>query len=178
MINVEILKCISDRIVGWPLMIYVVLISIAYTIALQGIQFRCFFTALKGTFNPPQPEGKKTAVSPFQAFLSTLNSNLGNGSIAGIATAVYAGGPGAALWIIVFGFVLMSIRFAEVYVSTSYGMRAQEGSTLGGPMLYLKDVPGGKYLAYAYAFFCLLLSMVVGSSIQSNSIGLSLFTTW
>lgn len=176
--NIENLRYVSDYVVGWPLMIYVILVSLGYTIALRGIQFRCFFVALRELFSPSQSEGEKNVVTPFQAFLTTLNANLGNGSIAGIATAVYAGGPGAALWIVIFGFILMAIRFTEVYVSTHYGMRAKVGSVLGGPMLYLKDAPGGKYLSYIYAVLCLIYTMVIGSSVQSNSIGLSLLTTW
>jgi AGCS family alanine or glycine:cation symporter len=170
---------ISTYAVGWPLMIYVVVISIIYTVALRGIQFRYFFAALKATVSPSKSGNQqKTDMSPFQAFINTINSNLGNGSIAGMATAICAGGPGAAFWLIVFGFVLMSVRFAEVYISTLYGAKATEKTTLGGPMLYLKDVPGGSFLPFAYAFFCLIFGLIGGNAIQANSIAVSLATTW
>ena len=178
--NIDIfIQQISDFVTGWPLMIFVIAVSIIYTVSLHAIQFKYFFTAWKATLTPSKTDAKKTAdMSPFQAFINTINSNLGNGSIAGMATAIYAGGPGAAFWSIIFGFILMSIRFAEVYISTLYGMRASNNTTLGGPMLYLKDVPGGKYLPHAYAFFCLLFGLLGGNAMQANSIQVSLLATW
>lgn len=178
--NIELLvKQISDAVVGWPLMIYVISISIIYTIALGGIQFRYFFSAWKATLFPSQKAEQKAGdMSPFQAFINTINSNLGNGSIAGMATAIYAGGPGAALWVVVFGFILMAVRFAEVYISALYGMRSQNSGVLGGPMLYLKDVVGGRYLPHVYAVFCLVFGLLGGNAFQANSIQVSLTTTW
>jgi len=90
---------------GWPLMLYVVVISLIYTFVLRGIQFRYLFAALKATVSPSEKAAQAGGdVSPFQAFINTINSNLGNGIVAGVATAIYAGGPGAAFWFVVFGF--------------------------------------------------------------------------
>jgi alanine or glycine:cation symporter, AGCS family len=134
---------------------------------------------LKSAVSPSQKSVQQGGeMSPVQAFINTINSNLGNGSIAGMATAIYAGGPGAAFWLVIFGFILMVIRFAEVYISTLYGMNAAEKTTLGGPMLYLKDVPGGTYLPYAYACFCLSFGLIGANAIQANSIAVSLAATW
>jgi AGCS family alanine or glycine:cation symporter len=176
---VELVKQVSDYAVGWPLMIYVVAISIIYTITLRGIQFRYFFTALKSAVFPSPKENQQEGdMTPFQAFINTINSNLGNGSIAGMGNAIFLGGPGAALWVVIFGFILMSVRFAEVYISTLYGAKATEKTTLGGPMLYLKEVPGGAYLPYVYAAFCIVFGLIGGNAIQSNSIAVSLSATW
>jgi len=176
---VQLIKQMSALVSGWPLMMYVIIISFIYTIALRGIQFRYFFAALKATVCPT-PKGNQTSgdVSPFQAFINTINSNLGNGIIAGVATAIYAGGPGSAFWLVVFGFILMSVRFAEVYLSTLYASQATEKTTLGGPMLYLKSVPGGKYLPFLYAFFCVFYGLIGGNIIQANSMAVSLAATW
>src|SRR5436190_4994033 len=115
----QLMNNIAVFATGLPLMIYVIAISLIYTIALHGIQFRYFFTALKSAVCPTPKEAKlEGEVSPFSAFINTINSNLGNGIIAGVATAIYAGGPGAALWLVIFGFILMSVRFAEVYIGT------------------------------------------------------------
>lgn len=174
---IGLINQITDFIVGWPLLIYVVGISIIYTIALRGIQFRYFFTALKSVVCPSKKENQHVSeVTPFQAFINTINSNLGNGSIAGMGNAIYIGGPGAALWVVIFGFILMSVRFAEVYVSTLYGMKATEKTALGGPMLYLKDV--NVYLPYAYAIFCVAFGLIGGNALQANSISVSLAATW
>lgn len=176
---IECVQHISQFLVGWPLMIYVVTISIFYTVVLRGIQFRYFFTALKSAVAPSQKESQPEGnVTPFQAFINTINSNLGNGSIAGMGNAIFIGGPGAALWVVIFGFILMAVRFAEVYISTVYGANATEKTALGGPMLYLKDVPGGAYLPYIYAFFCTIFGLVGGNAMQANSIAVSLTSTW
>jgi alanine or glycine:cation symporter, AGCS family len=171
---------ISSWIAGVPLLLFVVGVSIICTVAFGFIQFRSFFKAWRVVLAP-----SKSAVAgqmtPFQAFVNTLSASIGNGSIAGVATAVYAGGPGSAFWIVFFGFILMAVRFAEVYASSWYGAQKKNGDTnngLGGPMLYLKDVMGGRFLAPLYAFSCVLFGLTVGNAVQTNSIALSMHTTW
>lgn len=176
---IELVQQVSRFVAGWPLMISVIVISLIYTIVLRGIQFRYFFTALKSAVFPSKKQNEVMgSVTPFQAFINTINSNLGNGSIAGMGNAIFLGGPGAALWVVLFGFILMSVRFAEVYISSLYGMKATEKTTLGGPMLYLKDVPGGSYLSYTYAIFCTIFGLIGGNVLQANSIAVSLNATW
>lgn len=176
---VAFIKQLSELVSGWPLMIYVIVISLIYTIALRGIQFSYLFSALKATVCPtPKENQQQGEVSPFHAFINTINSNLGNGIIAGVATAIYAGGPGAALWFVIFGFILMSVRFAEVYLSTLYASQATEKTTLGGPMLYLRSVPGGAFLPFIYAFACVFYGLIGGNIIQANSMAVSLAATW
>lgn len=173
-----LIKQVND-LIGLPLMIYVAVISLIYTFVLRGVQFRYFLTALKETVCPtPSTSQQEGQVSPFHAFINTINSNLGNGVVAGVATAIYAGGPGAALWLVIFGFIFMAIRFGEVYLSTYYASKATGKVTLGGPMLYLKEVFGGKYLPHIYAFFCVLYGLIGGNIIQANSMSMSLATTW
>jgi AGCS family alanine or glycine:cation symporter len=77
------------------------------------VQFRYFFKSWKYVFYPIKG-GTQTEnyITPFQAFLNTLSASIGNGAAAGMATAVVGGGPGAAFWIFVFGFLYMVIRYA------------------------------------------------------------------
>ncbi len=173
-----LIKDISAVLAGWPTLLFVIGVSILCTVALGFIQFRYFFYAFKCTLSPKPSADKKVVMTPIKAFVNTLSASLGNGSIAGMGTALYAGGPGAAFWVLVIGFIMMSVRFAEVFLSTHYASLATEGTTLGGPMLYLRKVPGGKILAYLYGFFCLFFGLVVGNAMQANSIRLSLETTW
>lgn len=173
----QIIEQISDQVSGLPLLIFVATGALIYTIALRGIQFRYF---LRGWYETLSSNGTNSAgdMTPLQAFINTLGASIGNGSIAGVATAVYAGGPGSLLWLLVFGFIMMAIRFAEVYVSTLYGERyAGTRSTLGGPMLYLQDVPGGSYIAWLYAVSCVFFGLIVGNAVQTNSISLAMTST-
>lgn len=170
---------LGSWIIGLPLMIFVVATSVIYTIALKGIQIRYFFRAWKEALAPSSSQSTGN-MTPMQAFLNTLNMGIGNGSLAGVGTAIYAGGPGSAFWILFFGFILMSIRFAEVYVSTLYGacIPDKNSPTLGGPMLYLRNMFGGRIIAYIYALACVFFGLAVGNAIQANSVALSLSTTW
>lgn len=174
------IKTISNWAIGWPLMIYVAGASLVFTIAFRAIQFRYFITGWKTILFPPQHAPLAAGdMTPIQAFINTLSASIGNGSLAGMATAIYAGGPGSAFWVVIFGLLLMAVRFAEVYTSTLYGTSTiSNSSTLGGPMLYLKYVIGGNVLSYFYAIFCLFFGLFTGNAMQANSIRLSITTTW
>lgn len=180
----HLIETIASWTGGWPLIFYVLAVGVICTISLAFIQFRYFFAAWKYILFPPKPETvpvsmtEKEGMTPLQAFINTLSANLGNGSIAGMATAIYSGGPGAAFWVLIIGFLLMSVRFAEVYLSTYFGSLFPGRVGLGGPMLYLRDVAGGKVLSYCYAILCLFLGLLMGNAIQTNSIRISVAKTW
>lgn len=180
--NIEVFfEEIHRYVSGWPLIIYVLASSIICTIALKFLQFRYFKKAWHYILDPSEATGsaeKTVHMSPVQAFVSTLSANLGNGSIAGMATALYSGGPGATLWVFIIGFFLMVIRFAEVFLSIYYANKATTRANLGGPMLYLRYVPGGHVLSYIYGFITLIFGFLIGNAMQTNSISLSLKTTW
>jgi alanine or glycine:cation symporter, AGCS family len=164
-----------DFIMAWPLMIYVVIISCIATVAFGFVQFRSLIPGIKGMFSVDSEKKSSTAdMSPLQAFVNTLSVSLGNGSVAGMGVAVCTGGPGAVLWVLVFGILVMSVRFAEVYLSTLYGSLYAAKGGLGGPMLYFRDVVGGKYLSYVYAFLCVFFGLSLGNGTQANSIRLGL----
>jgi len=176
------LKAIESYVSGWPLIIYIAAISIICTIACGFVQFKYFFKAWKFTLFPEKSAKKeskgKVDMTPFQAFVNALNTSLGSGAVAGVATAIYAGGPGAAFWLVVTTLFVLAIRYCEVFLSAYFGARATSKVTIGGPMLYLKQVVGGKTLAYLYAFFAFVFGLVGGNAIQANSVGLSINTTW
>lgn len=168
-----------DFILGWPVVIYVLGLSIVCTFVIQWAQVRYFFTAWQIALMPSdQKKDAKADMTPLQAFINTLSSNLGNGSIAGVATALCLGGPGAPVWILIVGFFLMAVRFVEIYLSLYFSMDKNKKSTFGGPMRYLHDVPFGSYLAYIYALFGLSYGLLIGNAAQTNSIALSLHKTW
>lgn len=180
--NSPVIKAIWEPIdsaiailMGWPIIIFVISVSIIVTLALNFIQLRYFITAWKYTFVPSQSEGKSD-MSPFQAFINTLNVSIGNGSLAGMATAIYSGGPGAALWIIIITVLLMSVRYSEVFLSTHFALHAPKNTQIGGPMLYLRAIKGGVIFAYLYALSCLIFGLISGSASQANSMSLSLYT--
>ena len=173
----ESMGSLTNTLLGWPIIIYVIGVSMITTFVLGFVQIRYFITAWKYTFFPSASEGKSD-MTPIQAFINMLNVSIGNGSLAGIATAVYSGGPGAAFWIIVITLFLMSVRFSEVFLSTHYAAHAPKNTKIGGPMLYLREIMGGKLLAFLYAVSCFVFGLISASATQANSISLSAYTAW
>lgn len=177
--NIVSIQKIGEFFLGWPLNIYVIFVGVACTVAFCFVQLRYLPYALSSIFASSDKTTKTADMTPLQAFINTLSTNLGNGSIAGMATAISLGGPGAAIWILIIGLLLMSVRFAEVFLSVNASKHAvQNQEQLGGPMLYLQDVMGGKYLAGIYAYLCLFFGLLIGIGMQTNSIRISICTTW
>lgn len=145
------------------------------TVVFRWVQVRYFWLSWYYVFHPSEKTllGSEY-ITPFQAFLNTLSASLGNGSAAGMATAIASGGPGAAFWIFIVGFFGIALRFAEVYASSYFIDENKQGTFRGGPMIYLRLVPGKKYLPALYAFFCLLTSFVAGSAMQCNSMAIGI----
>lgn len=164
---------LSVTISGWPFIAYIIGASIFCTIAFKWVQFRFFIDAVRYTLFPEKQDTAKgrAELSPIQAFINSLGIGLGNGSIAGMATAIYTGGPGAIFWLVCIGILLMSVRFAEVYLSVYY---ADIRARVGGPLIYLKQLYGGTYMAYLYAVLALCYAHIVGNAIQTNAISISL----
>lgn len=170
MLQELLLQC-RDVLWGTPLLVFVIGTGVITTVALNFLQFRTFFSSWKLIFAEQDSSGE---LSPLQAFLNALSASLGNGSIAGIATAIHAGGPGAGFWIFIIGFFGMILRFAEVYLATSFSTLSLTGRVLGGPFLYLSKIPAGRYLPTFYAGCCLLYALTSGNAMQCNSITMAL----
>lgn len=168
---------INEMTVSWPMLIFIIAVCLICTIAFRFIQFRYFIAAWRYMLFP-EKKGSTGDMSPFQAFLNSLSTGLGNGSLAGVATAMYSGGPGAAFWMLALGLVVMSARFAEVFLGTYFAAHSTVESRIGGPMLYLRAVLGGVWLTRIYVFFGLLFCFIVGNGMQTNSIRISVHATW
>lgn len=110
------------------------------------------------------------AVSPFGVMCTALAATVGTGNIAGVATALTIGGPGAVFWMWVSAFFGMMTAFAENTLGILYRERGADGAWRGGPMLYLKNGLHSPLLAGAFALCCVLASFGVGNMSQCNSI--------
>jgi len=164
-----------NNTIGLPLIIFVVCAAIVTTIALRFVQMRYFFKGWQLLIGPSETHDTGSAdMNPFQAFLNALSSSVGNGSIAGMATAIFSGGPGAGVWVFIIGLLGMALRYCEVYLSTIFGVRRLVTGTVGGPMMYLAQLPGGSFIPYIYAFLCFMLGVTSGNAMQANSIRIGL----
>lgn len=109
-------------------------------------------------------------ISPFATMCTALAATVGTGNIAGVATALTIGGPGAVFWMWVAAFFGMMTAFAENTLGLLYREKGPDGAWRGGPMLYLKRGLHAPALAAAFALFCTLASFGIGNMSQCNSI--------
>src|SRR5258706_8703909 len=110
-----------------------VFLSIRY----RFVQVTRFREAL-ATLIPEQQQGARGALTPFQAFMTALGASIGTGNIAGVATAVVSGGPGAVFWIWCYGFFATAIKFTEAVLGIKFRV-LDGGRVAAGPMYYLRD---------------------------------------
>lgn len=145
------------------------------------IQFRKFGYAMKNTigsvFSKNQHAKDNSGVSPFQAVATAMAGTIGTGSIAGIATAIVAGGPGAVFWMWVSALLGMATKYAEIVLSLKFREKNENGEWVGGPMYYIKNGLGIKWMAALFAIFAMIACLGTGNATQSNSISVALDST-
>ncbi|MDD4715630.1 MAG: alanine/glycine:cation symporter family protein [Oscillospiraceae bacterium] len=120
----------------------------------------------------------KQAISQFQALSTALAATTGTGNIAGVATAIVLGGPGAVFWMWVSAFFGMMTKFSEIVLSMKYRYKNKKGEWVGGPMVFLDRGLNMKWLAVLFAIFATLASFGIGCSTQSNSAAEALYTVF
>jgi AGCS family alanine or glycine:cation symporter len=154
-----------------PWLVGILLLSgLWLTLRTGVVQVRRFGEAWRVAF-VRRSTGTAGALTPFQAFMTSLGASIGTGNIAGVATAIVSGGPGALFWIWVYGFVAMAIKFAEATLGLKY--REAKGSTvLSGPMYYLRDGLKSPALAWTFAFVAAIAALTTTPFTQPNSIAL------
>jgi AGCS family alanine or glycine:cation symporter len=111
-------------------------------------------------------------ISPFQALMTALSATIGNGNIAGVATAVFLGGPGALFWMWCTALVGMATKFSEAVCAVRYREVDELGNHVGGPMYYIKNGLAKKWhwLAPTFAIFGAIAGFGIGNTVQSNSV--------
>ncbi len=174
----ELLNNIDSFVWGNLMSFLLVGTGIILTIITKVIQARKFPLAIKNTFFVKgSGEGD---ISPFQALATSLSATIGTGNIAGVATALVAGGPGAIFWMWVTATFGGATKFAEAVLAVKYRETNDKGEQIGGPMHYIekgvKEMYGWnfKWLAILFALFAILASFGIGNMTQSNSIASSL----
>jgi alanine or glycine:cation symporter, AGCS family len=154
-----------------PLVVLLMAVGVFLTLRCRFVQVRRFPEALRTIF--PKASGARGVLSPFQAFMTALAASIGTGNIAGVATAVVAGGPGAVFWIWCYGFVATAIKFAEAVLGVSFRC-ARDGTVLSGPMYYIRDGLKSPRLAWAYALIAGVAALTTTPFTQPNSIAVAL----
>ncbi len=113
---------------------------------------------------------EKGTLSQFQSVCTALAATIGTGNIAGVATAITAGGPGAIFWMWISAIIGMATTYAENLLGIKYRYRDRDGNYVGGAMVYMERGCKMKWMAIVFAFFCVLASLGMGNMTQANSV--------
>jgi AGCS family alanine or glycine:cation symporter len=155
-----------------PLVVVIMATAIFFTIRLRFVQFRRFGEAVRETIASRQ-SGANGALSPLQAFMTALAATIGTGNIAGVATAIVSGGPGALFWIWCYGFLAMSTKFAEASLGMHFRV-AKGDEVLSGPMYYLRDGLKSPWLGGVFALVAGIGVLLTTPLSQPNSVAVVL----
>jgi alanine or glycine:cation symporter, AGCS family len=164
----ELLNWISGLVWGPPMLILLVGTGIFLTIRLRGLQFTKLLYAHKLIFT--SDEKSEGDISHYQALTTALAATIGTGNIAGVATAIFLGGPGAVFWMWMTGLVGMATKYSEAILAVRYRVTDSRGEMCGGPMYYIEKGMGWKWLGVLFAIFGAIAAFGIGNMVQSNSV--------
>ena len=148
----QALGFVYDNILSIAMMVLLILAGIFLSVRTRFFQFRKFGTVMKSTvgslFDKSNHTKEQGAVSPFQAVTTALAGTIGTGSIAGLATALVSGGPGAVFWMWISGLLGMVTKYAEIVLSLKYREKDEKGAYHGGLLCsHVDRLPWRQYYA-------------------------------
>lgn len=172
----ELNSSVNSFVWGPPMLVLLIGTGVYLTLrtnffAITKIGYVLKNTLMKMFSKEQKGEGEVTA---FQAVATALAATVGTGNIAGVATAIASGGPGAIFWMWIAAVVGMTTKFGEVVLAIKYREKTEDGRFVGGPMYYIANGLNQKWLAYVFAFFAALAAFGIGNMTQSNSIATAL----
>ncbi len=149
------------------------------TVLTRGVQFRRLGFALREVLGKVFKKGDgEGTVSPFQAVATALASTVGVGNIAGVATAIFLGGPGAMFWLLVSGIFGMCTKFAEIAISLRFRRADATGTMRGGAMYVLSQGLGLPWLGTIFAILTACAAFGIGNMVQANSVSQAINATF
>ena len=175
---VNINGAINDFVWGVPCLVLLIGTGLYYTIRLGFMQFRhpgfLFRETVIKAFKKKDDDNKAPGdLTSFQAAMTSVGAIVGSGNIAGVATAIVLGGPGAALWMMLAAMIGMATKFAEVTLGVKYRDIREDGSIGGGAMYYLAKGLKQKWLGILFAFLVIPYAFVISAVVDTNTIALA-----
>jgi AGCS family alanine or glycine:cation symporter len=166
----SIVNTVGGWVWGVPLLVLLVGTGLWLTIVLKGIQFTKMGHSLYLAFiKRKEDDDEDGDISHFQALMTAMSATVGTGNIAGVATAIALGGPGAMFWMWVTGLVGMATKYAEAVLAVVYREKDANGNMSGGPMYYITNGLGWKWMGIMFAVFAAVAAFGIGNMVQSNS---------
>ncbi len=170
----EIVRTVNGIVWGPPMLILIGATGAFLMAGLQLMPLRKIVYGFKLLLSPSGPgEGE---IPPFKALMTALSATVGTGNIAGVATAIFLGGPGAIFYMWLIAFIGMATKYAEAVCAVTFRETDANGNYVGGPMYYLRNGVGKKYptlgkvLAPLFALFAAVAAFGIGNGVQANSV--------
>ncbi|TBW47916.1 sodium:alanine symporter family protein [Marinobacter halodurans] len=167
----ELVKLINGWVWGPPMLVLILGVGLFLSLGLKLMPvlklragFRLMWQGRKST-----DEGE---IPPFQALMTALSATVGTGNIAGVATAVFLGGPGALFWMWLTALVGMATKYSEAVLAVKFREVDERGDHVGGPMYYIRNGLGRNWswLAVLFAIFASIAGFGIGNTVQANSV--------
>ena len=171
------LSDINSFVWGWPTIILLLGLGIYLMVGLRFMPLRQigagFRELMKGRSSTEAGE-----IPPFRALMTAMSATVGTGNIAGVATAIAMGGPGAIFWMWVMALFGMATKYGEAVLAVEYREETPEGEFHGGPMYYIQKGLGQNWtwLAMLFALFATIAAFGIGNMVQSNSVADALYS--
>ncbi len=171
----SIFKAINNVAWGPAMLVLLGGTGLYLTIGLRLFSFRKIPYAFSRLWSGRQGSGDGE-ISPFNALMTALAATIGTGNIAGVATAIFIGGPGALFWMWITALVGIATKFAEILLAVHYRETTPSGNYVGGAMYFIKNGLGAKWqwMGTLFAFFCVVASFGIGNLVQCNAIAESI----
>mgnify|MGYP006266245819 FL=1 len=168
----DAIAAINGVVWGVPMLIAILGTGLFLTIGLRAMPVRKLAFAFGMLAEKPGASGEKGEISPFSALMTALSATVGTGNIAGVATAITFGGPGAVFWMWMTALVGMATKYAEGVLAVEYRQTDAAGRYVGGPMYYIRHGLGPRWLwlAGAFAVFGAVAGFGIGNTVQANSV--------
>ncbi|MCL1042828.1 sodium:alanine symporter family protein [Shewanella marisflavi] len=171
----EFVSMINGFVWGTPMLVMILGVGLFLSFGLRLMPILKLGTGFKLLWSgriPDKDKQMKGEISPFNALMTSLSATIGTGNIAGVATAIFIGGPGALFWMWCTALVGMATKFAEAVLAVKYREVDDNGNHIGGPMYYIKNGLGSKWawLGTAFALFGSFAGFGIGNTVQANSV--------
>lgn len=172
---------INGVVWGVPMLVLILGVGIYLNFGLKFMPMfnigRAFKLLWQGRQNSADGQGE---IPPFQALMTAMSATVGTGNIAGVATAVFIGGPGALFWMWMTALLGMATKYAEAVLAVHFREKDKNGEFVGGPMYYIKNGMGEKWawLGSLFALFGTVACFGIGNGVQINSIAQVLETNF
>lgn len=172
---------INGIVWGPPMLVLLAATGLYLTVGLRLFPIRKIPYGFSLLFKKHEGEGD---IVPFKALMTALSATVGTGNIAGVATAIFLGGPGALFYMWMIALVGMATKYSEAVLAIQFRETDESGRHVGGPMYYLKNGVGkkipwlGALLAPLFAFFAAAAGFGIGNGTQSNSVAAAMETSF